>query len=307
MIRSTQTSRVRQTIHDLQAAAARVAASQAKLSSGRQIDRPEDDPFGAGRALALRNDLGDLRQYQRNVDEGQAWLQASDIALANATGIVQRVRELTVQASNGSLDAASLRAIGTEVRQLREALREQGNATFAGRFLFAGSRTLPEAGYSGPYPAAPPVTYAGNLDGIRRTASEGEHVTVNVPGPAAFDSTTVAPGQNLLATLDAIEGHLTASPPSRSAIGEVDLRLLDDHLNSLTQGRATIGARMNRLEAQSARLQDLELNVQDVLSKTEDADMARTMVEFSTHQAGYQAALQAGAKVIQPSLLDFLR
>ena len=70
---------------------------------------------------------------------------------------------------------------------------------------------------------------------------------------------------------------------------------------------AQVGARVNRLETQQTRLKDLELNVEDLLSKTEDADMAKAMVDFSMQQSIYQSALQSGARVLQPSLLDFLR
>src|SRR5215210_7704602 len=132
-ILNTADSQINRPIYDLQPPAARVADAQRKLSTAKQISRPEDDPFGAGRAMFLRGDLADLRQYQRNVGEGQGWLEASDIALDNVTGVLQRVRELTVQAANGSLDAASLKAIGTEVGQLRAAMREQMNSSYAGR------------------------------------------------------------------------------------------------------------------------------------------------------------------------------
>ncbi len=309
-IRSTSNTTINRTIGDIQAAAARLDAAQRKLSSGKEIGRPEDDPFGAGRAMFLRSDLGDVRQFQRNVHEGQGWIEASDISLDNTTGVVQRVRELTVQAANGSLDAGSLRAIGAEVSQLRQAIREQMNTSHAGRFLFAGSRTLPEAGYTGPYEAASPFAHVGNTDPIIRGIAAGETIAVNVTGPEAFEVDLPGGGtQNLLRTLERIEEDLgtSAVSGSRADLGTVDLELLDLHLAQLSDARAKLGARANRLDTQEARLQDMEHNVRTILSKTEDADMARTMIDYSTHQAGYQAALQVGAKVIQPSLLDFLR
>ena len=310
-IRSTSNSAINRTIGDIQAAAARLDAAQRKLSTGREIGRPEDDPFGAGRAMFLRSDLGDVRQYQRNVHEGQGWIEASDISLDNVTGVLQRVRELTVQGANGSLDAGGLRAIGAEVSQLRESVREQMNTSYAGRFLFAGSRTLPEPGYTGPYGAASPFAHVGNGDPIRRGIAAGETIAVNVTGPEAFEIALPGGGgaQNLLRTLERIEEDLgtAAVAGNRAELGTIDLDLLDLHLAQISDARAKLGARANRLDTQEARLQDMEQNVRTILSKTEDADMARTMIDYSTHQAGYQAALQVGAKVIQPTLLDFLR
>ena len=78
------------------------------------------------------------------------------------------------------------------------------------------------------------------------------------------------------------------------------------HLDQLNDARAKVGARSNRLETQSAQLQDMELNVKDILSKTEDVDMAKAMVDFSMHQAVYESALRSAARVLQPTLLDFL-
>lgn len=311
MIRSTTNTAIDRTIGDIQAAASRLDAAQRKLSSGKEIGRPEDDPFGAGRAMFLRSDLGDVRQFRRNVAEGQSWIEASDISLHNATGVVQRVRELTVQAANGALDAGSLKAIGAEISQLRQSVREQMNTSYAGRFLFAGSRTLPEPGYAGPYAATTPFASSGNADPITRPIAAGETIAVNVTGAEAFEIDDPASGaaQNLLRTLERIEEDLGTSAVAgdRSRLGTADLDLLDLHLAQISDARAKLGARGNRLDTQEARLQDMEQNVRTILSKTEDADMARTMIDYSTHQAGYQAALQVGAKVIQPTLLDFLR
>ena len=93
---------------------------------------------------------------------------------------------------------------------------------------------------------------------------------------------------------------------NKSAIGNADLTALDAHLDQLNDARAKVGARSNRLETQSAQLQDMELNVKDILSKTEDVDMAKAMVDFSMHQSVYESALRSAARVLQPSLLDFL-
>ena len=90
-------------------------------------------------------------------------------------------------------------------------------------------------------------------------------------------------------------------------LGNADLQGVDDMLDQLSAARAQVGARTNRLETQQTRLKDTELNVEDLLSKTEDADMAKAMVDFSMQQSIYQSALQSGARVLQPSLLDFLR
>jgi flagellar hook-associated protein 3 FlgL len=299
MGRVTTSSQVARSLADITAAHERLARSQNELSSGKRIQRAEDDPFGTGRALFLRNQVGDLAQYQRNVDEAQGWLQANDIAMANITSLMQRARELTVQAANGSLDQTSLDGIAAEIAQIRDGVREQMNAKFAGRSVFSGTLTL-----SDPYPPGPPYTYAGNDDVIQRTIGDGQLIDLNIRGWEAFSVPATNAGGNVLTALATLETNLRAG--NKSAVGTTDLIALDAHFDQLNDARAKVGARSNRLEAQTAQLQDMELNVKDILSKTENVDMAKAMVDFSMHQSVYESALRSAAKVLQPSLLDFL-
>jgi flagellar hook-associated protein 3 FlgL len=86
-----------------------------------------------------------------------------------------------------------------------------------------------------------------------------------------------------------------------------DLQALDVNLQRLVQARATVGATTNRLESADSRLQEVEESLTKLLTNVEDADMAKTAVDFSMQQSVYQSALHAGANIVQQSLLDFLR
>ena len=103
-MRFTNDLLARHTLFDLGNITERLATVQRQLSTGKRIGQPEDDPFGAGRSVFLRNELSDVQQYQRNIGEAGAWLNASDVALGNAGDLLQRVRELVVQAANGTQD-----------------------------------------------------------------------------------------------------------------------------------------------------------------------------------------------------------
>jgi flagellar hook-associated protein 3 FlgL len=294
-MRATGNQIVRQTLFDLNKVTERLAKDQRQLSGGKAISQPEDDPFGAGRAIFLRGEISDVQQFQRTINEGTAWLDTSDIALNNVTGAVQRLRELVMQAANGTNDQGGLDAIAAEVGQLKETIREQANTTFAGRFIFSGTATTTR-----PYPG-PGNTTAGNAGSVQRLIAPGQTVAVNQLGTDVFG----ADGANLFDLIDTIQSDLTSG--NRQGLGTTALNGLDAAADRILNARANVGALTNRLETQMSRLKDQEVNVASLLSKTEDADMAKTMVSFATHQATYQAALQAGAKVIQPSLLDFLR
>ncbi len=294
MMRVTQQTLARQTLFDLNGTTNRLAQLQNQLSTGKQITRPEDDPFGTGRALSLRDELSDTQQFQRNINDGVAWLQQSDSALGNANDVMSRVRTLVVQAGNGTNDPNSLKAIQTEISQLKESLREQANTTIDGRYVFSGTQTKTQ-----PFPA-PGNSFVGNTNPVQRQIGQGQTVAVSQDSTAVFG----ANGNNVFDLLDRIQSDLTSG--STANLSGQDLTDIDTAMDRLQSGRSNVGATQNRLTTQLSRLKDAEVNVSDLLSKTEDADMAKTMVNFSMTQTVYQAALQAGAKVIQPTLMDFL-
>jgi len=294
MMRVTQQTLARQTLFDLNSTTNRLASLQQQLSTGKQINKPEDDPFGAGRALSLRDELAETQQFQRNINDGVAWLQQSDTALGNANDVMSRVRTLVVQAGNGTNDAGALKAIQTEISQLKESLREQANTTIDGRYVFSGTQTTTQ-----PFPA-PGNTFAGNTNPVQRQIGQGQTVPVNQDATAAFGPN----GNNVFDLLDRIQTDLTSG--NAANLQGQDLTDIDTAMDRLQSGRSNVGAVQNRLTTQLSRLKDAEVNVSDLLSKTQDVDMAKTMVNFSMTQTVYQAALQAGAKVIQPTLMDFL-
>ena len=128
-------------MNGIEDSSSRVARTQQKLSSGKEITRPSDDPLAAGRALALRVDVEGLKQYQTNVTDDAAWQDATDVALDTAGRHLTRVRELVVQAASDSTSPQGRQAIADEVDQLIEATKQEADANYAGRYLFAGTNT----------------------------------------------------------------------------------------------------------------------------------------------------------------------
>lgn len=299
MIRTTNNQAAVHVLDDLQRVSANLQSTQRKLSTGKEINQVEDDPVGAGRAMFLRSQVSDVRQYQKNINEALGFQDASESSMSAVQDIMKRAKELVVQAGNGTLDQSGLNNIAAEIKQLVEAARQSINGTYAGRYLFSGTATLTQ-----PFPA-PGLTYAGDANTMQRVIGQGEQVDLNLRGWEAFSVPPTAAGQNVLQLLDKVATDLQAG--NRAALGGPDLQGVDAMLDQLSASRAQVGARVNRLETQQTRLKDLELNVEDLLSKTEDADMAKAMVDFSMQQSIYQSALQSGARVLQPSLLDFLR
>jgi flagellar hook-associated protein 3 FlgL len=296
-------------LSDLNEVAGRLTQTQRKMATGKELTRPSDDPFAVGRALGLRTELDGIGQYRRTTAEASAWTEATDSALGTIGNIAQRARELLVRGANDTSPPSARQAIAQEIDQLILAAKQEGNATHAGRSLFSGTATDVRPYDSRPYAAGPPPvgldTYAGNGGDVVRSIGSGVALAVNVRGSEVLGDG--ADGE-LLATLRSVSAHLRGGTPADAdALRAVDLKALDRNIDTLLTLRARVGATANRLEAADGRLAELEESSSKLLSDTEDADMAKTLIDFSTQQSVYQSALKAGANIVQSSLLDFLR
>lgn len=283
------------TLRNLNINMERLDKLQNELTSGQRISSPSDDPIGAAAAVEFRSTLDELDQHIRNIDAATSWLGATDSALDSAGGILQRARELAVQGANDTLSAANRQAIAAEVETLITQAIATGNSTYAGQYFFGGFKVnAPPFTAVGNPPTS--VTYNGDTGTVVRQVDTQATVTVNVPGNTVFGP--------LFTTLIGLRDDLNASDgPAISA----RIANLDASIDTVVSTRAEVGARVNRLEGQKDRLDSLKVNISALLSKTQDVDMTEAITQFSLQQNVYKAALAAGAKAIQPSLLDFLR
>lgn len=286
-------------LSDLNEIAARVSHTQLKLSSGKEIRNPSDDPFGTGRALGLRAEVEGLQQYQRNATDADGWTTATDTALGTIGDIAQRTRELLLRGANGTTSTSERESIAKEIDQLIASAKDTANSTYAGRSLFAGTATATK-----PYGAGSDA-YLGDGGDIVRSIGPGVAVIVNTRGSDVLGDGTDG---KMLNTLRDISAHLRGGTPADlTALGTTDVVAVDRALEDVIDARSQIGATARRVSQASERLAELEENARGLLSETEDADMAKTLVDYSMQQSVYQSALRAGAGIVQTSLLDFLR
>jgi flagellar hook-associated protein 3 FlgL len=295
--RITQSMTARLLLSDLEQVNDRLSKTHQRIASGKQLSVPSDDPFGTSRALQLRSDLEGTRQYQRNVDEAKGWQDVTDAALGQIGDFALRARDLMVQAASDTTGPSARAAINTEIDQIIAAIKGEANTRYAGRYIFAGTKTTTQ-----PYTSGNDV-YAGDTGNVVREIGKGVQVDVNTVGSTVVGSWNGTTGTGLLGVLRSVQAHLQAG--DTASLG-TDLSALDTAHDTLVGARAQTGALANRLDAAESRLGQIEGTTTKLLSDVEDADMAKTLVDYSTQQAAYQAALKAGAQLIQPSLLDYL-
>ncbi len=294
----------RRLLSDLNASTQRIGTAQRQIASGRRIDRPSDDPLATHTALRLRTELAALEQDQRSISDARGWLDTTEASLSSITDIAQRARELTLQGANDTLGPADRAKIADEIDQLVETAKSAANASYGGRYVLSGTETDQPA-----YVAGLSDVWQGDAGGtIFRQIGPGVSIAVNVRGDEilgnGLDATGVSDGR-LLGTLREISAHLRSGDVV--ALRGADLRNLSRNLEDVTSARGVVGALTNRIESASARLAQVSEATLGLLSEAEDTDIAKAMIELTTQQSVYQAALKSGQTLIQPSLLDFLR
>ena len=279
---------------------------QSQLATGKKIQVPSDDPVVAARALKLRTDVAEIDQYKKNVNDAQSWLDMTEDSIANIGDVLQRTRELTVQGANGTSAVEDTQKISEEVKQLRTQLIQLGNSTYAGRYLFSGYKTDKKLldGTTGKF-----VIDVQNTENIKYEIGIGDDININVAGGDLFnnggiaDSTSATPGM-LIDDFDKLITALDAG--DHATVGNM-LSNIDNDINNVLRIRADIGARSNRLELSSNRLDSDTTNFTKLMSENEDVDMVETIINLLNEENVYKASLSGGARIIQPSLVDFLR
>lgn len=269
-----------------------LAKYQDQLASGKRVSRPSDDPVAIVHSLRLRSDLGDIEQFAKNVDHALSWLDLTDTALSQAGDILQRARELAVYGANGTLPQESRNALAEEVKQLFDQLVQVGNTTYAGQYIFAGTetKTAPFDGNGG---------FNGNPGTKETEIGTNQKLAYNVTGDLVFKQPDAFQAlQNLIKDL---------RDGATDQISSADIAALDQVIDHLLAVRAEVGARVNRLEMTKSRLDDANINFTDLLAKVEDVDVAQTIMELKNQENVYRATLATGARIIQPTLVDFLR
>ncbi|SEB90266.1 flagellar hook-associated protein 3 FlgL [Nocardioides exalbidus] len=294
--RVTQTMLTDRSLSRLQGSLSRLGEIQEQLSTGRVLNRASDNPADASSAMRLRSSIGAQQQYVRNAQDGVGWLDTLDSSLGSAGDLVRRARELGQQAISGAAGPEAREALAAELDQVRAALVTTANARYLDRPVFggttAGSAAFAESGGT--------VTFAGDTHPVERAVADGVRVDVSVAGPSAFG----ADGDNVFDHLSALSAALRAGDLAAVRTG---LDALGVDGNRITVARADVGARTNRVELAGTRAADTELSLTNALSEIENADLPRTTVDLQMQEVAYQAALAATARVLQPSLMDFLR
>jgi flagellar hook-associated protein 3 FlgL len=292
-----------QTLTDLNNSLAGLERSTNELSSGRTILEPSDNPYGAARVIDLQSQLEGLTNYESDIQDGLAWENTASSAMSNINELTQRVRELTVEAANGTNNQSDLNTIALEVEQLTESIKQDANTQYAGQYVFSGTATT-----TAPYGTGANDEFKGNSETVSRAVGPAGTVTISTNISTLLGNGAAAEDGGLLDTLRTITQQLRGgTKEDTEALGGTDLSKLDKNLEQLSQLQAVAGSATDQLKAALTRNESIQTSVTEALSNTEDTNIAAVSIQYANEQAAYEAALRAGATIVQESLLNFLQ
>lgn len=296
-MRITQSMLSSNSLRNLSESYRRMGQYQDQLATGKKITKPSDDPVVAMKGMFYRSGLTEVEQYKRNLSELYLWMENSEAGIEQANNGLQRVRELVIQGKNGALSPSDREAVSREVEQIKADLVQVANTQVSGRYIFHGTDTD-----NPPVPVENPPTVAVNLsdpslNNYKVEVSPGVSLRANINPANVFN-------QELFNVVQEIQ---TALENDKPADLEGLLNRLDQTMDNLSSERAELGARYNRLEVIDSRLGQQEVMANRVLSDNEDADIERVITDLKTQESVHRAALGVGARILQPTLLDFLR
>jgi flagellar hook-associated protein 3 FlgL len=291
------------TLDDLNSSLSSLERTTNELSSGKTILEPSDDPYGASQVIDLQSQLDGLSAYASNTQDGISWENTASSAMSSINEVVQRVRELLIQGANGTYNQSDLNTMANEVEQMAEAVKQDANTQYAGQYVFAGTLTT-----TPPYKPGAEDEYQGNAETVNRAVGLGASVTISTNISTLLGSGVASGDGKLLDTLSTIAQHLRGgTTEDRSALATSDLQSLDTNIETLRQLQATAGSVTDQLQTALTRNEDLQTSITESLSNTDDTNVATASVAYSNEQAAYEAALRAGATIVQESLLNFLQ
>ena len=349
-----------------------------QMTTGKKILKPSDDPVIAMNGMRYRSETVEIEQFKRNLNEGFNWMENADSALNETGNVLQRIRELTVQASNDSYTSSEIKNISDEIGSLQKHLVTLAGTKVGDTYIFSGTDTdmkpinenlidiefdtfvaqTNKEGYVISYQGQT-FKYDGDTDAFLSSTNGNERMTIDASGKIAYEykealeyrngeeeafTKILEPEKLVISHEDAVSKNtedveievmkgvklainirpqdafsielfsgleslkkMLNSPETSGAEITKSLDSIDRMLNGVLSTRSELGARMNRAEMTENRLLEQEVIAKEMVSENEDVDIEEVLINLTIQQSVHQAALAVGAKIMQQSLVDYIR
>ena len=278
--------------------------TQQQIASQKRINKSSDDPIGMGQVLGYRTNLALTDQYQENIGQGMTRLELNEVTLDLASDLTNTARRLAADYSGSTLSAATRQSVALQIKDLYDQVMQMANSKFNGNYIFSGhaTNTAPfsrDANYN--------ATYNGDDGEFRIMVSDNVEVNIIADGRKIFQDAANG-GVNIFDELkNLIDGLENPDPVAGSAQIEATVKVLQDGRNQINSRRSEYTPVLYRLQATDEYMTNLRPKVEEAMASLEQADITKAVVELQNLELAYETTIATAARIIQPSLLDFLR
>lgn len=310
-MRITNSSMIRSHMYDVQEGLQRMDNLNRQIDSQKQINRVSDDPHKAIKIMNLNNEIKYAEKHNQNVEEVVGWMNNTDANLEEFGTLLGDIKNSILKVGNGTYSDEEMKAIQAEMNEKIKALGETLNTTHGGRYMFGGTSV-----------DEPPVQIEEkdgvvtlklnpniNSEDLKAEISDGINLDYNVSASEIFNKD----GKNYLDSINDlskimndIANGVDVEDNKKELLGDVKQNI-DDFFNHTVDTRTKFGVKVNTAE----KIKDLNdeniLNMKGVLSLEQDVNYVDKFIELKSAEMVYNASIQVGAKLIQPSILDYLR
>lgn len=310
-MRITNSSMIRSHMYDVQQGLQRMDNLNKQLDSQKQINRVSDDPHKAIKIMNLNNEIKYAEKHNQNVEEVVGWMNNTDANLEEFGTLLGDIKNSILKVGNGTYSDEEMKAIQAEMNEKIKALGETLNTTHGGRYMFGGTSV-----------DEPPVQIEEkdgvvtlklnpniNSEDLKAEISDGINLDYNVSASEIFNKD----GKNYLDSINDlsklmndIANGVDVDENKQKLLGDVK-QDVDNFFNHTVDTRTKFGVKVNTAE----KIKDLNdeniLNMKGVLSLEQDVNYVDKFIELKSAEMVYTASIQVGAKLIQPSILDYLR
>lgn len=271
-----------------------------ELATQKAIREVSDNPIGMTKALRLRDRVSSIGQYVKNIDYAKGFLAKSESAISDIVENLMRAKELGLYMANDTNDAMARQSTGREVEELVKEVVQLGNAQYNGRFVFGGFRTQ-----------SPPLSSEGNYLGddgsIFVEVAEGGLKQINVTARNLFETTPSEREAGHFNMLHSLEVLLDGMQNDDKYQIQKALDELDFQIEKATTFNASLGGLTNALDQTQKRVEKEKDDNTAFLSSIEDSDIYKASSDFRKTDTVLQSTLLASNKMLQPSLLNYLK
>jgi flagellar hook-associated protein 3 FlgL len=277
---------------------------QEQIASQKRINRPSDDPSGMGRVLAGRSGLSTISQYADNIKQGKTRLESSEETLKLVDDLVQQARRVAEEKSGDSVTAAERSFAAEQVKEIYDQVLQLANSKFGERYLFSGDQTntapfVRDDDYN--------ATYQGDDGSFKIPIADHVVVDIDADGRNYFQAEADG-GVNIF---DELRDLVNGLENTDLEAGSTQIRATVDPLQNahvqIMNKRSEGGPKLYRLQATEEHWTNVKTTVQNAIGREEDVDVAQAVIELKNLETAYESTLAAASRIIQPSLVNFLK